>query len=182
MPGYNLCNIMAKKSLDSKDMLESSNDFEVVYKSYAQSIYRFLFWRTKNTELSEDLTSDVFEKAWRSRNSFNGGSARAWLYRIAHNVLIDHWRKKKDLLLRDTDSWLQEETNLSLGESFDKELALYNLQKSLNQLPREMQLVITLRFIEGLSCKQVAKKLRLSDSNVRVIQYRALRKIKEYMR
>jgi RNA polymerase sigma-70 factor, ECF subfamily len=172
---------MADEPLDTKEMLESTDNFEAAYRSHSQSIYRFLFWRTRDIQLSEDLTSNVFEKAWRSRSSFRGGSVQAWLYRIAHNVLIDHWRKNKELVIDDVES-LHEDTLPSTGELLDKKLRIQNLREALAKLPDDMRLVVTLRFIEGLSCRQVARKLSLSESNVRVIQYRALKKLKDYLR
>lgn len=163
-------------------MLDSTDNFEAVYESNERSIYRFLYWRTKNVQLAEDLTSSVFEKAWRSWGSFHGGSVRAWLYRIARNVLIDHWRKKKDLLVDDADSMHEEATGPSISETLDQDVLLQKLQKALDTLPSDMHSVITLRFIDGLSCKQVAEKLSLGESNVRVIQYRALRKLRSRLK
>ncbi|HXH27105.1 MAG TPA: RNA polymerase sigma factor, partial [Candidatus Acidoferrum sp.] len=75
----------------------SADAFEAIYTANAPLIYNFMFWRTRDVMLAEDLTSHVFEKAWRMRTSFRGGSVQAWLYKIAGNTLIDHWRKKKEL-------------------------------------------------------------------------------------
>jgi RNA polymerase sigma-70 factor (ECF subfamily) len=173
---------MAEESLGNEEMIDSTDSFEAAYESHSRSIYRFLYWRTKNVQLSEDLTSSVFEKAWHSRSSFRGGSVRAWLYRIARNVLIDHWRKKQDFLVEDADSLQEEATDPSIGETLDQDLLLRHLHKTLDTLPGDMRSVITLRFIEGLSCKQVAEKLDLGESNVRVIQYRALRKLRSRLK
>lgn len=173
---------MAEESLGNEEMVESTDNFESVYESHARSIYRFLYWRTRNPQLSEDLTSSVFEKAWSSRGNFHGGSVQAWLYRIARNVLIDHWRKKQDLPMDDADSLNEESDGLSLSEILDQNIMLKRLQQALDTLPDDMRSVVNLRFIEGLSCKQVAKKLDLGESNVRVIQYRALRKLRERLK
>ncbi len=171
---------MDDEPLPIKEMLKSSDDFEAVYESHAKSIYKFLYWRTKNVQLSEDLTSSTFEKAWTSRANFHGGSVRAWLYRIARNVLIDHWRKKKEVLVEDSDT-IQEATQADSSELLDEGIRLQDLKKALTTLSKDMRSVIELRFIEGLSCRQTARKLHISESNVRVIQYRALRKLKEYL-
>ncbi|HEX4774882.1 MAG TPA: RNA polymerase sigma factor [Candidatus Saccharimonadales bacterium] len=171
---------MDDEPLDNKEMLESTDNFEAAYESHSKAIYKFLFWRTKDVQLSEDLTSSTFEKAWASRESFRGSSEKAWLYLIARNVLIDHWRKKKELFVEDTDV-LHEDVRPSAGELLDKELAIQDLRKALSKLPEDMHSVVTLRFIEGQSCKQVAASLNLSESNVRVIQYRALKKLKEQL-
>jgi RNA polymerase sigma-70 factor (ECF subfamily) len=171
---------MDNESLDKEEMLESTDNFEAAYESHSKAIYKFLFWRTKDVQLSEDLTSSTFEKAWASRKSFRGGSEQAWFYRIARNVLIDHWRKKRELFVEDTDT-LQEDVRPSTGELLDKKTQLRELRKALDKLPEDMQAVITLRFIEGQTCRQVATTLNLSESNVRVMQYRALKKLKEQL-
>jgi RNA polymerase sigma-70 factor (ECF subfamily) len=64
----------------------------------------------------------------------------------------------------------------------DQAAMLRQLRQAVDSLPSDMRSVITLRFIDGLSCKQVAAKLDLGESNVRVIQYRALRKLREYLK
>lgn len=168
---------MSKKTLPTNAMLESEDDFAEAYESYSPRIFRFLFWRTRDHELSEDLTSSVFEKAWRSRGSFHGGSVQAWLYKIARNVLTDHWRKKQDLAVEDMDT-IAGATEDS-ADSLDMAMEIQKLEQALRKLPKEMQEIVNLRFIEGLSSKDVAKRLNLSESNVRVIQYRALKRIRK---
>jgi len=171
---------MDKEPSDTKDMLESEEDFEALYEAQSQPIYRFLYWRTHDTDLSEDLTSSVFEKAWKKRFSFRGGSAKAWLYRIARNLLIDHWRSRKDVAIEGTEHLPDEEAS-ELGTQFDQTIRLQQLQQALQQLSAEMRSIVKLRFIEGLSAKEVADKLHLSEGNVRVIQYRALKKMRRHI-
>lgn len=160
-------------------MADSSDEFEAMYESNASLIYRFMFWRTKNEMLAEDLTSSVFEKAWRSRDSFKGGSAKAWLHKIARNTLIDHWRRRPDLLVEDPASMEMVNEEAELGETLDQEILAKNLRRALAKLPEDMRQVLELRFINGLSARQVGQELSLSEANVRVIQYRALRKLRE---
>ncbi|HZL07815.1 MAG TPA: RNA polymerase sigma factor [Candidatus Dormibacteraeota bacterium] len=170
---------MASKPLPTQDMLESEEDFGVAYEANARPIYRFFYWRTRDSELSEDLTSSVFEKAWRSRGSFHSGSVRAWLYRIARNLLIDHWRAKKDVLLTDEDSLPSQAEDIS--DILDKQIMAEQLNKALDKLPDEMRSVVRLRFIEGLPAKQVARIIGASEGNVRIIQFRALKKMRQYL-
>ena len=170
---------MASKPLPNEDMFETEEDFGVAYEANAKPIYRFFYWRTRDSELSEDLTSSVFEKAWRSRGSFRSGSVRAWLYRIAGNLLIDHWRAKKSVPLVDEDSVLSEAEDVS--ETLDRQMMARRLHQALDRLPAEMRSVVRLRFIEGLSAKQTARITGFSESNVRVIQFRALKKMRQYL-
>ncbi len=173
---------MDKGSLHNTDMLESSEDFETAYETYANDIYRFMLWRTQNNELSQDLTSHVFEKAWRARTSFQGGSAKAWLYRIARNTLVDHWRKKQELIVEDTDTLQESTVTDDTAETLDNEAELQKLRQAIAGLPTEMRTIIRLRFISNLSSKEVAKRLNMSEGNVRVVQYRALRKLRERLK
>ena len=173
---------MAKKPLPTSEMIDSADQFEVMYKSNEPLIYRFMFWRTKDQMLAEDLTSNVFEKAWRTRQSFTGGSAKAWLYKIARTTLIDYWRRKKDVP-DDGDVIDQAASNAAaLDEALDQNMAVAELQKALAKLPKEMHEVVRLRFLEGESARKTASRLNISEANVRVIQYRALKKLRNYLR
>lgn len=172
---------MPKKSLHASEMIDSSDQFEEMYSSYQPLIYRFMFWRTKDEMLAQDLTSSVFEKAWRTRTSFTGGSAKAWLYRIAHTTLIDHWRKRKDILGDATITAEAVSDGIALDEALDDKMTVAALQGALAKLPKNMHEVVRLRFIEGKSALDTAKVLNISEANVRVIQYRALQKLNEYL-
>jgi RNA polymerase sigma-70 factor (ECF subfamily) len=172
---------MPKKSLPTSEMIESSDQFEDIYKSNKPLIYRFMFWRTKDQMLAEDLTSSVFEKAWRTHKSFTGGSAKAWLYRIAHTTLIDYWRKNKEISDDDAISRVVSDT-AELDVALDHSIEVAKLQKALAKLPKDMRRVVHLRFIEGQSARETAKRLGISEANVRVIQYRALKKLRNHLR
>jgi RNA polymerase sigma-70 factor (ECF subfamily) len=172
---------MAKKTLPTSEMADPSEDFEALYESNAPLIYRFMFWRTKDRMLAEDLTSHVFEKAWRSRASFKGGSAKAWLHRIARNTLVDHWRKRQELLVEDPAVLDIASQEKQPGEIMDLEILADDLRSALSLLPKDMRQVVESRFIDGLSARQTGQKLGITEANVRVIQYRGLRKLREHM-
>jgi len=129
--------------------------------------------------LSQDLTSSVFEKAWKSRDSFISGSSKAWVYRIARTTLIDYWRKKKDLSIDESTTNELVSNEVSVDEALDYETMIASMQLAVDGLPKEMRQIIHLRFIQGLSSKQVAVQLNISEANVRIIQHRALRKLRE---
>ena len=162
-------------------MDDTSEDFESLYEANKPLIYRFMFWRTKDEMLAQDLTSNVFEKAWRTRKSFTDGSSKAWLYRIARTTLIDYWRKKKEVPDDGTLASKVVSDMAELGEVFDRTLAVEELHKAVMKLPVEMYEVVRLRFIEGKSARETADHLHISEANVRVIQYRALKKLRSYL-
>jgi RNA polymerase sigma-70 factor (ECF subfamily) len=173
---------MGKKTLLTHEMLDSSDDFTAAYESHSKRIYQFMYWRTRDNVLSEDLTSSVFEKAWRSRTSFKGGSVQAWLYRIARNALTDHWRKKKDIAVDNIESLPGAVMEESESRKLDTQFAAQELNHAVYKLPKQMQTIIELRFMSNLSSKQVAKQLGISENNVRIIQYRALKKLRTYLK
>jgi RNA polymerase sigma-70 factor (ECF subfamily) len=160
---------------------DSPEDFEHLYSRYSQPIHRFLYWQTRNPQLAQDLTSTVFERAWRARHSFGGGSAQAWLYRIARNALIDHWRKKKELYLEDMPAVTASLEAQPDGYDFDKEQELGEMMQALNQLPDHLKTVVVLRFIEELPAAAVADILQTSEGNIRIMQLRALRKMRQWI-
>lgn len=156
--------------------MSSLHEFEDMYTEYSDQIYRFLYWQTSDSRLAEDLTSEVFMKAWRSRDSFTTGSKKAWLYRIARNIVIDYWRKKHEIITEDMDeiAFYDDKT----AERLDREAEVKLLNGALAKLPEKLRQVVTLRFLEKLPAKEVAKIFETTEGNVRLLQYRALRKLK----
>lgn len=148
-----------------------------MYDTYADDIFRYLFVHVRDRELAEDMTADTFMRAWKSIESFDFSQPRPWLYKIARNIMTDHWRKKKPVFLEDEEVV----SDTSLTEEVDRKLTKDRVRGALHQLPEPMKSVVTLRFLSGYSAKQTAKSLNISESNVRVIQYRALKRLKDLM-
>lgn len=159
--------------------MHTRQEFESVYREYAAAIYRYLYWQTGDAALASDLTADVFERAWRARRTWTYGAAGPWLYRIARNRLVDHWRKRKEVSLEDS---LLPDAMPALGEQLDRHFLARELGGALDRLPEDMKSVVVLRFIEELPVRAVAEALDMTEGNVRVVQFRALRKLREIMR
>ena len=147
-----------------------------MYTTYADEIYRFLFVHVRDVELAEDLTADTFIKAWNQFASFNGKFERAWLYAIARNCLTDHWRKKRPVPLEEDVDVVDEAP--SPEEALDNKMRARRVVQAVSKLPRDMKSVVTLRFLQGYSVRDTAQALGLTEANVRVVQYRALKKLK----
>jgi RNA polymerase sigma-70 factor, ECF subfamily len=161
--------------------LHSRREFEAAYREHSPAIYRYLYWHTRDQGVASDLVADVFERAWRSRNSWTYGSARPWLFRIAHNRLVDYWRKRKEVSLEDVSGIPGDPAIPLVGDQIDHELVVDQLGYALDLLPEDMKSVIVLRFIEELSVREVAEVLGMTEANVRVVQFRALRKLRQLM-
>lgn len=148
-----------------------------MYNTYADDIYRFLFVHVRDVALAEDLTADTFAKAWKNIDNYDFKHPRGWLYTIARNTLTDYWRKKKPIPLDDGIEITDNKPPQS--ETIDKKIDIKRAAKALTKLPEEMKSVVSLRFLRGYSVRQTAEALDLSESNVRVVQYRALKKLKK---
>jgi RNA polymerase sigma-70 factor (ECF subfamily) len=158
--------------------MPKSRDFESAYLRYSDKIYRFLYWHTKDTYLAEDLTSEVFARAWQHWDKFEDRHLQAWLYRIAGNLLTDSYRRKKAQSLEGMELPYDAE----LFEALERDEELTKLSKALEDLNDNLRTIVILRFMEGYSAKEVGQMLDLSEVNVRVLQHRALGKLREALR
>lgn len=147
-----------------------------MYNTYADDIFKYLIVHVQDQKLAEDLTADTFMKAWTNLDKFDFKQPRPWLYKIAKNTMTDHWRKKHTDLL-DEDIELVSTAD-SVEDQVDKQLSKEVIQKALHNLPEEMRSVVTLRFMLGYSARKTAESLGTTEGNVRVIQHRALKRLK----
>jgi RNA polymerase sigma-70 factor (ECF subfamily) len=160
-------------------MSEPNQRIKRLYDDYADPIYRFIYWHTNDPLLAEDLMSEVFFRAWKFRDKLVEGNQRAWLYRVARNLIIDHYRRKKDEIL---DEAVEIESDYNLHAEAEKFETSQHLHKALATLSLEDQSIIILRFFEQLAAKEVAAIIRTSEGNVRVLQHRALKLLQRRLR
>jgi RNA polymerase sigma-70 factor (ECF subfamily) len=155
-----------------------------LYDQYSEKIYAYIYHRVGQAELAEDLTGQVFMRmleairngqAWKT--SFSG-----WLYRIAHNLVIDHYRRRGRATFVDIDevppiSTTDGEPSRSVQASMDRE----NLRAALSQLTEEQAQVITLRFLEDLSIAEAATIMEKNEGAIKALQYRAVLALRRIM-
>ena len=121
------------------------------------------------------MAEQVFLNAWEGMDRYRGEVPfRAWIYRIAHNTVIDHYRKRKDLMYL-TENTVVPGKNSDMEEKLLSEERSAQLASAINRLSPLHQHVLTLRFINGLSMKEVAKIIDRNEGAVRVLQHRALK-------
>ncbi len=163
----------------AKVQLGNTEAFGVLYDRYLDKIYRFIYYKTFSKELAEDLTSDVFHKALTKIGSFDGekGSFSAWLYRIARNSVIDHYRtKKNDVPLEDTfDVGVDERT----PETLDAIAELGKVTEYLKTLHPRQREIIMLRVWEERSYKEIAEIVGGTEDAVKMAFSRSIRDLRE---
>lgn len=154
--------------------------FGVLYERYLNRVFRYIYFRVADSIEAEDLTETVFIKAWEALGSvrIEEFNFKAWVYRIAHNVVIDRYRTNRADVPLDDIGHLHDVThNPEYAYRIQEESS--QLAKEISKLDPVMQDVIIYRFILGLSHAETAEIMEKSEVNIRVIQYRALQKLKE---
>jgi RNA polymerase sigma-70 factor (ECF subfamily) len=149
-------------------------DLEQVYAEYLDPIYRFLYARVGNREDAEDLTSQVFLKAFRQLDVGRAErSIASWLYTVARNVLADHWRDQYRYgPIAELNENLADRTDTP--RLADDEEKVQQVNEILALLPARYRGVLELRFLRGYSIDETAQALGITPGNVKVIQHRAL--------
>lgn len=150
------------------------------YDAHADAIFRHCYFKTGERELAQDMTQDVFLKTWsymQQKHSIE--NVRALLYRIADNLVIDWYRKRKTSSL-DTlvDAGFEPaDADQKIEERADASLALAKLR----ELGEEDRKLVTLRFVEDLSPKEIAEIIDQSENVVSVRLHRALKKLRSLL-
>lgn len=157
--------------------------FGELYELHAPAVYRYLFAHLPSQMDAEDLTGEVFLKAWRSLPNYveRGVPFLAFLFRIAKNILVDHYRQHNRLIEQDPEN-LESYKAESSAETMDiagSNIEHQNMLKVLRGLRTDYQTVLTLRFISELSPEETAKVMKRSVGAVRVLQHRALIALRE---
>ena len=154
--------------------------FGELYDAYFEKIYRFVFFRVSHKEVAEDLTEEVFIKAWQKITTVKAESFGGWLYQIAKNRIIDHYRQEKstvDLLEVENILESSDDLNHEVNQLMNQELFM----ELLKQLTPEQQIIIKLKFIEDLENPEIAELVAKSEGSIRVIQHRAIQKLQQLL-
>jgi len=152
--------------------------FGELYGIYLDRIYRYVFYQVKDKMTAEDITEEVFIKAWKAINSCKGREQTfsPWLYRIAHNHVIDIFRSQP----RERTIEMETVAELSHPEvEVETELDHQELLDGIACLPPNQRQVITLKFIEELDNHEIGQIMGKNQGAIRVLQMRALAKLRE---
>ena len=153
---------------------QDAEAFGVLYERHFDKIYRYFAFKTGDRTEAEDLTQQVFFKAWDAIGSYKpkGLPFSSWLFRIAHNKLVDYFRSKSktELPLGDIDA----PGGSDPASVVEQVLSSEELAEACKCLPELHQEVISLRFAAGLSTAEVAKAMGKSEGAVKAMQHSAL--------
>ena len=156
--------------------------FFEAYTAYADAIFRHCYFRVSDRELAKDIMQEAFTRTWhylaRGKNPEN---LRAFIYRVASNLVIDHYRKKSSYSLED----LTERTGFDPPlDTTDHIMNAIDAKRALALLPKlheRYRAVLTMRYIDDFSPKEIAAITGESENAVSVRIHRAVQKLREYM-
>jgi RNA polymerase sigma-70 factor, ECF subfamily len=156
-----------------------SEAFARLYACYVERITRYVYFRVSDHGLAEDITSRIFLKMLEKLDTYQIGQSPiiAWLYRMAHNAVIDHYRMKKTFLSLDDlrQSEIRQEDGIE--EKLELQIKSQQLRAALQLLTEEQQRVLILKFIDGLSTQEIAQRIGKRPGSVRSLQMRALQRL-----
>jgi RNA polymerase sigma-70 factor (ECF subfamily) len=159
----------------------SKEAFSELYEAYLKPIYNFIYFKTHHKETAEDLSAQVFMKAYRSVANFRAdkGTFQAWVYQIARRTVIDHYRSSKHTINID-DVW-DLGSNENIESDADNRLMLDEVKKYINGLPSDQRDVLIMRIWQELSYSEIAQIMNKSEASCKMMFSRAIKKLRSVM-
>lgn len=159
--------------------------FEKTYEELSDAIFRFCYFQTSNREKALDLTHDTFLKTWEYMSSEKGeevANVKAFLYKVARNLIIDGRRKKKsdslDSLMENGFELTSDESEIIVKENeFEAKMAV----EAVKDLDEKYRDVIIMRFVEDMTVKDIANVLDENENTVSVRIHRGIEKLKKIL-
>jgi len=151
------------------------DELGAIYDDYHPPIYSYIYRRVGDVEIARDLAAEVFRRFLQALHKGSGPNEylRAWLYRVAHNIVVDHYRRQQNQKNFPVEENLVGDSP-DPGQSAELSLQLDEVRKALRGLTPDQQQVLTLKFLEGLSNKEVAEITGKPVGAVKSLQHRAL--------
>jgi RNA polymerase sigma-70 factor (ECF subfamily) len=154
-------------------------EFQSFYQENLNLIYRYVYSKVGNREEAEDMTSQIFMKAVRDVDAERGPhSMQKWLFQVARTTIADYWRAHYRASISSLEELLDAGWEGPLNEDapIPSIVPTERVQRILQALPPQYREVLTCRFLLNLTIKETASQLGLTEANVKVLQFRALKR------
>lgn len=150
-----------------------------VFTYFSPLLYRFFLTRITHQAIAEDLTQDVFIKVISKIDTYDEekGNFPGWVWQIARNTLIDHYRDKKEITFADAGEGV--EYIASAVEDVDQRMRVQNVMAVVRQLSEDEQELFALHYVSDVSYKEMSGILGRSESALRVAVHRLTNKVKD---
>ena len=163
----------------------NAESFGLLYDAFVVPVYRYVYYRVSSRETAEDITELTFLRAYENIHSFKQKKNlpfSAWLYRIAHNAIIDDYRANSRMGTVELNEAIEvQSAGRTSAELVDASFNAISVRAALQKLPVLQQQVLVLRFINDCSVEETAASCGKSSASVRVLQHRGLKRLKELL-
>lgn len=163
-----------EQTLVARAARHDAEAFACLYDRYVEKIYKYINYKAGRTN-AEDLTAQVFLKSWAAVGDYRMTQSpfSAWLFRIAHNLVVDHFRTQRETISLD-EFPMADENSEDVEELVERHLDNELLRQAVKLLTEDQQQVVILKFIVGYSTDEIAHLLNKHPAAVRALQHRAL--------
>jgi RNA polymerase sigma-70 factor (ECF subfamily) len=183
-PSHVITNSVSEKS--DADLIRLAQQGEVeavgaIYDRYHEAVFKFVWLRVRNKQLAEDLTGEVFMRMIIHLPAYHerGAPFAAWLYRVARNLIADHWRKQGGRLSEEAAlAESRYQVTVNPAAIVENRLEIERIGRALRYLDDAQQEVIILRFVLGLSLLEVAGVVGRKVATVKTLQHRGLKALR----
>ncbi|MBE0447502.1 MAG: sigma-70 family RNA polymerase sigma factor [Actinobacteria bacterium] len=178
------------ETIDLKELVERAKNYDTeafgqLYDLYFDKLFGYAYYKVGNRFEAEDIVEQVFLKALEKISEFEwrGAPFSSWLFRIASNLIVDHYRSAKYEAVD-----ISEETDLLLGDDCNpeqfaiRESDRNKIVDAIRTLTEEQQQVIVMRFIAGMTIEEVAKAIDKNTGAVKALQHRAIGSLSRILR
>ena len=169
------------------DNTKKQEEFSQIYDKYIDKIYRFIFLKVNSKEIAEDLSSEAFTRCWRKLqdNQGNQGNSdaienpQAFLYQVARNLVVDHYREKGKAQFISADFAPVIDPKSDIMEKVELSSDLSMVRTALAGLKNEHQELVVWHYLDDLSIAEISKILDKPEGTVRVALHRAMKSLKK---
>ena len=162
-----------------------TESFAGLYEHFYDKIFRYLVFKTGSSVDAEDITEEVFLRMLESISSFSwrGFPFSSWLFRIAHNLVVDYYRKKgrqKTVPMEDASAVIGA-SSYDLDSGLDLKLSMQGVYAAMQGLSKLQREVINLRFAGGLSLKETAESMGKKENAIKALQHAGIKKLRSVL-
>ncbi|KKQ71998.1 MAG: ECF subfamily RNA polymerase sigma-24 subunit, RNA polymerase sigma-70 factor, ECF subfamily [Candidatus Peregrinibacteria bacterium GW2011_GWC2_39_14] len=159
-----------------------SASFGRIYDIIADDIYKYVFFRISHQQDAQDLTEMVFMRAWENLKRYKEAkNFTSWIFKIAHNAVIDHYRMNKHIEEL-TEDYMDDKREHSPLHNAERSMDNSTLKYAIAGLKDKYKQIIVLKYINEKSNEEIAEIMKKNEGAVRVLQFRALQELKRNLK
>jgi len=167
-----------------KTGIKTEKIFLESYEKFSDAIFRYAYFQTSNRDVALDIAQETFTKTWQYfQKGIKVDNMKAFLYRVAKNLIIDYRRKKKSFSLdKIMETGVDFEGETDIEREAEEEFNKKEIVKILDKIDEKYREIIVMRYVEEMSIKEIGDILEKSDNHISVIIHRGIYKLKKVLK